>query len=496
VSIDPNTPVLVGVGLVQQKEEDPLRAKEPIALMIEAAQATGVDAGASDLLRELDNIYVPVGRWRYRNPGKLIGDGVGAKNVKSISALPGVSQQTIISDACTSIAKGEISKAMVVGGEAGYRLLRAQIAGVELQDVVSTELADVVLKPHDEMQPTYEKDSGLGQMPVGYYAIIDNAFRHAHGMSIDERRDQMAALYSGFSEIAAINSQGWNDAPYTADFIREHSAKNSMLAFPYTKLHNSSWNIDQASALLFCSAGEAERLGVPRDKWVFPQVFTEANHMINLTARDALHRCPGAELAGRAAFKAADMKPEELDFLELYTCFPIAQDVYAAESGIPRELDWSFTGAMPFAGGPFNSFVLHATGQLAEHIRGKAGSRGMVTTVSGVLTKQGFAIWGAEPSPNGYQFIDVTPEVEKTAKRREVVPGYEGDAKVAGYTVMYERKEPKRGIVIVDLPDNKRSIAFTEDNEAIAAMEAEEICGQHVELRDGRFRFAQGGPKA
>ncbi len=490
MTVDPNAPVLVGVGLIQQKEEDPRKAKEPIALMIDAAKAAGADAGSTDFLTDLEKIYVPVGRWRYRNPGKLIGDGVGAPNVESISALPGVSQQTIISDACTSIARGEFSKAMVVGGEAGYRLLRAGIEGIELEDTVSTDLADVVLKPHDEMQPDYEKDSGLGRMPVGYYAIIDNAFRYAHGQTIDERRDQMAALYSRFSEMAANNPQGWNDTSFSADFIRDSSTKNSMLAFPYTKLHNSSWNIDQASALLFCSVAEAERLGVPREKWVFPQVFTEANHMINLTAREELHRCPGAELAGRAAFKAADMKPEELDFLELYTCFPIAQDVYAAEAGIPSTLDWSFTGAMPFAGGPFNSFVLHATGQLAEHIRSNPTSRGMVTTVSGVLTKQGFAIWGADPSPNGYQFMDVTDEVARQAQRRDVVPDYSGEAIVAGYTVMYERKQPKRGIVIVDLPDNKRSIAYTETAADMSMMEAEEICGRKVEMQDGAFRFA------
>ncbi len=181
MTIDPNTPVLVGVGLIQQKEEDPRKAKEPVALMIDAAKAAGADAGPADLLTELENIYVPVGRWRYRNPGKLIAEGIGAQKVKSISALPGVSQQTIISDACTSIARAEISKAMVVGGEAGYRLLRAGIEGIDLEDTVSTDLADVVLKPHEEMQPDYEKDSGLGRMPVGYYAIIDNAFRHAPG---------------------------------------------------------------------------------------------------------------------------------------------------------------------------------------------------------------------------------------------------------------------------------------------------------------------------
>ncbi len=490
-AINPNTPVLVGVGLVMQHEDDPLKAKEPIALMIDAAKAAGADAGSAEALTGVERILVPVGRWRYRNPGKLIGDAIGAPDATSISALPGVSQQTIISDACTQIAQGEITKALVVGGEAGHRLLRARIEGVKVEDTESTDLADIVLKPHEEMLPDYEKNTGLGQMPVGYYAIIDSALRHERGRGVDEHRDYLASLYSRFSDVAANNPQAWSRQHVDSDFIREHSGKNSMLAFPYTKLHNSQWNIDQGSALLFCSAGEAERLGVPRENWVFPQVFTEANHMVNLTARNQLHRCLGAEAAGRAAFEAASKTPEDLDFLELYSCFPVAVEAYAREAGIPEGIDWSFTGAMPFAGGPFNSFVLHTTAQLAEHIRSKPGSLGMVTTVSGVLTKQGFALWGADPNPNGYQFIDVTPQVEAVANPKEVVPDYGGPATIAGYTVMYERKEPHRGVAVVDLPDGRRSIAYTDDEQVMSTMEREEFCGRDVTVAHGRFALAR-----
>ncbi len=514
--IDPRAPVLVGVGLVQQKETDPLKAREPLALMIEAVKRSAHDAcataspadacaaalpadacaaaspageGAAALIAGIEDVYVPVGRWRYRNPGRLIADAVGAGNARSISALPGISQQTIISEACSSIASGKTRCALVVGGEAGNRILQAGIQGVELEDTVSTELADVVMKPHEEMLPDYEIDSGLGNMPVGYYAIIDSAYRYAKGQSIDERRDEMAARYSVFSEMARNNPQGWNDESYASDYIREHSAKNSMVAFPYTKLHNSSWNIDQASALLFCCAEEAQQLGIPRENWIFPRVFTEANHMVNLTAREALHRCPGAELAGRAAFDAAGIAPEELDFLELYTCFPVAQDVYAAESGIPADIDWSFTGAMPFAGGPFNSFVLHATAQLAHKLRSRPGSTGMVTTVSGVLTKQGFAVWGTAPATGGYRFIDVTEDVANASQPKEVTVDFNGRGSVAGYTVMYRKKTPQRGIVVADLPDGRRSIAYTEDPAVMAEMESREICGRKIDLKEGCFSF-------
>jgi len=392
-----------------------------------------------------------------------------------------------MSDACSRIASGEISKAMVVGGEAGYRLLRARIESIRLEETKSTDPADVVLKPIDEMVPDYEHRSGLGIMPVAYYAIIDSAFRHAKGLDTDTHRDRIAARYSRFSEIAAHNPHAWNRVHITAETIRDGSRRNAMLAFPYTKLHSSSWNVDQASALLLCSVEEAEKMGVPRSKWVFPHAFTEANHMVNMTSRAELHRCPGAELAGRAVFEASNTTPEQLDFLELYSCFPVAVESYATELGIPESMDWSFTGAMPFAGGPLNNFVLHSVGQLAEHIRRKPNSIGMVTTVSGALTKQGFAIWGSNPNPNGYQFIDVTEKVAEVTKCRDVNPDYEGPAKVAGYTVMYDKNEPQRGIAVVDLPDNRGSIAYTEDTKLMNSMEREEFCGRGVNINDRRF---------
>ena len=134
---------------------------------------------------------------------------------------------------------------------------------------------------------------------MAYYAIIDSALRRARGLVVDEHRDQLAQLYSRFSEIAADNPHAWSRDIVAPDHIRNHSKGNSMLAFPYTKLHNSQWNIDQGSALLLCSAEKAEALGVPRDRWVLPQVFTEANDIVNITARDDLDRCVGAEVAGR-----------------------------------------------------------------------------------------------------------------------------------------------------------------------------------------------------
>jgi acetyl-CoA C-acetyltransferase len=111
----------------------------------------------------------------------------------------------------------------------------------------------------------------------------------------------------------------------------------------------------------------------------------------------------------------------------------------------------------------------------------------MVTTVSGLLTKQGFAIWGSNPNKNGFQFIDVTKKVAEVTKRKEVNPDFEGWARIAGYTVMYNKNEPYRGIAVVDLSDNQRSIAYTDDTLQIKAMEREEFCGRVVNIKNRRF---------
>ena len=58
--------------------------------------------------------------------------------------------------------------------------------------------------------------------------------------------------------------------------------------------------------------------------------------------------------------------------------------------------DKTVTGAMPFAGGPLNSYVLHSTAKLIEKLRENNGV-GIVTGVSGMMTKQSYALWSKNP---------------------------------------------------------------------------------------------------
>jgi acetyl-CoA C-acetyltransferase len=66
----------------------------------------------------------------------------------------------------------------------------------------------------------------------------------SHGWSIDSHRDRLAQMYSRFSGIAADNPSAWNRKRVDPETIRNASERNPMQAFPYTKLHCSTWNVD------------------------------------------------------------------------------------------------------------------------------------------------------------------------------------------------------------------------------------------------------------
>jgi len=485
----PNTPVLVGIGVATQREEDPARALEPLDLMLAAVRNAGADAmqAPAPLLAGVGRIGVPKGRWRYQNPGGEIARAIGADRAVSLLASVGVLQQTLIGDACRAIADGETDTTLVVGGDAGYRILRSSIQGTRAEERQQDDAPQVSLSPKDELRHPAELRAGM-KMPVGLYAIMESAYRAQNGWSVDSHRDRLARMYGRFSEIAADNPAAWNRKRVDPADIRDASERNPMQAFPYTKLHCSTWNVDQAGALLFCSAKRADELGIAQDKRIYPLASTESNHMVQVSSRANLAACPGAGIAGRAALEAAQLAIADLDLVELYTCFPVAVETYAAELGLPLSRDLTVTGSMAFAGGPYNNYVLQATcrmGQLLREAKGKSEARhGLVSSVSGVLTKQGFGVWSREPARHGFALRDVSGDVARAVRTVPIVEVAAGRGTIAGYTVLYERGKLPLGVAVVDV-DGGRAVVQTGDPALLARMESVELCGASVKLADG-----------
>src|SRR4029453_6319387 len=139
------------------------------------------------------------------------------------------------------------------------------------------------------------------------YAVIENALRHAEKQTLDAHRDAVAALQARASAVATRNPDAWDRTPHGAEEIRGPGRGNRMLAFPYTKLHTSQWNVDQAAGLIFCSLETARGLGLRDERFVYPLAVADSNHMLPLAARAALEQVPGFACAGRRAFAHAGL---------------------------------------------------------------------------------------------------------------------------------------------------------------------------------------------
>ena len=482
MSLDPRTPVLVGVGAVEQRLDDPRQALEPVELMMMALEHAAADAGSRALLAQADSIRVPRGFWDYPDPGRLIAARFGAAAARTELAEIGILQTTPFGEAAQAIASGAEEVVLIAGGEAKYRSLRAHLAGVPAALTPQSGVApDRVLRPHTEIWSPLEAELGL-MVPVTQYSIMETALRHAEGLSIEAHRREVAHLWADFSRVAAGNPRAWSRAPLSAEEIAGPHPGNRMLAFPYAKLHNSQWNVDQAAGLIMCSVAAARTAGVPERQWVFPLAVAESNRMVPLSARRELHRSPGFRIAGQRALEIAGLRIDEVGHIELYSCFPVAVRVQMRELGLAADRRVTVTGGMAFAGGPLNNFVLQAMVRMAEVLRADRGSTGMVTAVSGMLTKQGVSLWSAQPPARPYRFADVTAEVAREMASVEVVEAYEGPATIVAYTVIYDGDAPARAVMVCDLPDGRRTLGATTDGSLALAMTEHEFCGRGVYL--------------
>jgi acetyl-CoA C-acetyltransferase len=481
----PNTarlPVLVGAAALVQRCEDPKLAREPIALMRDALRAAAGDAGAPKLLEHASAIFVPRGFFRYADPGRLLADAFGAPGARSELFEIGVLQTTLFAHAGRAIAAGEADVVLVAGGEARYRAQRAQLEGVPLRDTEQRADCepDRVHRPHADVLPPIEVERGL-QMPVSQYAVIENALRAATGQSLDEHRREVDALWAGTSAAAVANPSAWSRELRSPASLAV-GPKNRMLAFPYTKLHNSQWNVDQAAGLVLCAEEVAERFGVPRERRIYLHAAAESNHMLPLSRRARLSRCPGFRLVGQRACELAGVEPSAIEHRELYSCFPSALRMQLREIGLAADRPVTWTGGMAFHGGPLNNYVLQCAARMAEILRADPGSRALLTAVSGILTKQGATIWSTQPPESGFRFADLSRETERATPAVELRDAARGEARIASYTVLFDGAEPARAIALCDLPTGERAIATSADREIARAFATREACGLAAHL--------------
>tara|TARA_B100000482_G_C12599995_1_gene294798 strand:- start:301 stop:1749 length:1449 start_codon:yes stop_codon:yes gene_type:complete len=480
-----NRPVAIGIGSIQQKETfDNL--DEALVLMDKAVKNAIHDSTNNKITNYIDEILVPKGYWKYRDPGKWVAKKNNIESAETSVTKIGILQQNLINSSCARIVNGEIDASLIMGGESRYKMLRAQI---EEREYIETELninPDKYIKAPDELNLDIEKEE-LGLMAVGYYAILESAFRASLKKNIKTHSEYIAKMYSDFSKVASINDDAWIDNPLEASDINDVSIKNPLMAFPYNKNHCSSWNVNQSCAIIICSEAIADKLKVPFEKRVYPLASSETNYMIPTLQRPNLIEPIGMKLAADFILDICKENNLDVDMYDLYSCFPVAVQMFAKLLNLTNANQMTITGGMPFAGGPLNSFVLHSTTKLISKIREMNKGVGLVTGVSGMMTKQSYALWSKNPN---IDFIhkDFTNEAKSKEIPIEISNINEGNGKILGYTIINYDSKPK-AVMYINTSDGKRKLITSSDKSIIKLMENKEWVGKKIYFKENQLVF-------
>ena len=464
MTIDPRTPVLIGTGQVLQRAEGLDDARDPVALMVEAISLAASDAGLASVPNPDAIRVVSLLSWKYGNPAHFIAEDLGlTPRELGLSAMGGNTPQTLVNTASRQILAGELDLVILTGGETTRTRARYNKAGLtpdwRTADTTPTPVSeDLTMNMPEELARKI-------MMPIQIYPLFETALRAQAGRSVADHQVHISELYARFSAVAATNPYAWSKKQYTAEEIRTASDSNRMIGFPYPKLMNSNNDVDMSAALILCSAEKATSLGVPRDRWIFPQSGSDAHEHAFISHRNHFYDTPAIELAGRRVLELAGLSINDIDLVDLYSCFPSAVQLGAKSLGLDINGQLTRTGGLQFGGGPWNNYVMHAIATVANELRSGVGATGLVWANGGYTTKHAFGVYATTPPKNGFAYDYPQDQIDALPRRSLASPAdAAGEMTIEGYSVMHDREgNPERSIASCILADGRRAWADTTD---------------------------------
>lgn len=497
---EPHTPILVGGGQITQKGAAIADALSPMQLMAHAAKraladARGGDARGGDALAAaLDTVAVvrftadspeagslPFGQ--YPNAPRSLANAIGATPARELyTATGGNTPQWLVNRTAEEIARGDAECVLLAGSEALASMLAAATQG---------EMLDWGDDPGGAPTPIGVEKPGVNEterrhlmfFPVNTYPLFENAIRGRLGRGVADHQLAMGKLFSKFTQVAADNPYAWFPTFRTPEEIATETDTNRYVGFPYTKYMNSIIRVDQAAAVVMMSVQKARELGIPEDRWVYLHGCGDANDLWYVSDRVNYHSSPAIRTIGQKALAMAGATIDEIDYLDLYSCFPSAVEIGAQELGLaiddPR--GFTVTGGLPYFGGAGNNYVMHSIVTMLDKVRAKPGSKGLCTANGWFVTKHSIGIYSTTPTQGHWVREDpATYQATLDAMDHPVVDATpEGGAKIETYTVVHGRKGPQFGLIIGRKNDTgHRFVAHAPSDPAVLdAMKTQEMLG-------------------
>jgi acetyl-CoA C-acetyltransferase len=452
-------PVIVGVGQAINRDEV-VTSRD----LMERAARVALDE-ATGLADRLDRVTsVAVLNDDHPRPATAVARRLGLRDVEcETTTVGGSTPQWLLTRTAGDVADGEIGAALLVGSEA--------LASVKQGCAEPDPDAGLVEGPADPVVGVERFGLGPAEtgirlyLPIHIYPLFESAMAAAAGRSFEEQRWFIARFMSRNASVAAGHPYAWFPEEATPEELSAVTDRNRLIADPYTLRLNPIMAVDQGAALVVCSLAVAREAGL-EDQAVFIWSGAEASDVWYPSQRPELARSPGIRAAGEAALGAAGIGIDDVDHVDLYSCFPSAIQAGAAALGValddPRGL--TVTGGLAYFGGPGNNYPMHSVATTVDRLRG-GGGFGLCTGLSWYTTKHCIGVYGAEPPPHGFRRGDsADAQAAIDATEIPVVLDAAGPATVVASTVTYERDgRPTDAPVFADLPDGRRVAARAAD---------------------------------
>ncbi|MGN6781527.1 MAG: acetyl-CoA acetyltransferase, partial [Marmoricola sp.] len=499
-SLDPRTPVLVGVGQASERLDDPDYARlSAVELAAAAAREALDDAGADpqEVAAAIDTVAAvrqfeistpissaPLGR--SDNVPRSVARRIGADPRRAVLEVGGgQSPQHLVNEFAAAIAAGEAEVVLLVGGEAmsTARHLAGAPDAPDFTEHVEGDLEDrgFGLKG---LISRYEVDHGLaGATEV--YALLEHARRARLGLSRAEHGVRMGELFAPFSRVAAANPHAAAPVARDAAELTTVTESNRLIADPYPRYVVARDQVNQGAAVLLMSLGAAERFGVPAERRVFLHGHADLRER-SLLERPDLGTAPASVAAARHALEVVGIGVGDVATFDFYSCYPVAVLATAVDGlGLrpddPRGL--TLTGGLPFFGGAGNDYAMHAIAETVQAVRRAPGSYGFVGANGGMLSKYSAGVysttpvpWRADDSAAMQASLDAAPTVESTTTPN-------GWARIETFTVKPGDDGRRTGIVVGRLEaDQRRFLAVTVpgDDDVLALLDGAEPIGARI----------------
>lgn len=496
-------PVLIGCGQLTDKRS-PEEGATAVELMAEAARKAADDAGPGQALLDALDAVTAV-QLTVDTPESGSGASGMVRNLpnvlcKKLGIDPqeqlythsgGNTPQMLVNLYAEKIAQGELSSVLLVGAEALSTMLSRLKAGLDLDAWVdhTAEEDATMLGEHRPPATDHEVVYGL-QTPSVAYPLFENALRGKYGLSLEAHKQKLGTLYAAFNAVAAQNPLSWFPTRRSAEEISTVSDENRYVGFPYTKFLNSVIQVNMGAAVIMTSVAQAKALGVAEDRMVYLHGCGDANDLWHVSERVNYMSSPAVRTIGEKAFAMSGKTIDDMDYFDIYSCFPSAVQIACDELGIAHDdaRGLTVTGGLPYFGGPGNNYVMHSIATMMDKLRQNPGKFGLLNGNGWFITKHSIGIYSTTPvagewqreAPGGYQ-PDILEEPHP-----DFTEAPEGEASIETYTVIHGRQGVERGLVIGRLNDGRRFIAETPDDaQTLARMVSEDMLGARGTVSTG-----------